>query len=171
MFFFFQSLVLVVFLVGFQYSPDWGYLPIAVFALVDLIVFSAALSVFLSAVNVYFRDIEHLILVLLNAWFWGVPIIYSYDLVYGMFARHNLRWLEMLYLANPITTVVISFQRAIYGHVFVKITGNAHYAVLANYPYHFFLELLGGLLVVSIALFFGAMLIFGRISGNFAEEL
>jgi hypothetical protein len=43
--------------------------------------------------------------------------------------------------------------------------------VLANYPYHFFLELLGGLLVVSIGLFFGAMLIFGRISGNFAEEL
>jgi ABC-type polysaccharide/polyol phosphate export permease len=109
--------------------------------------------------------------VLLNAWFWGVPIIYSYDLVYGMFARHNLGWLETLYLANPITTVVISFQRAIYGHVFVKITGNAHYAVLANYPYHFFLELLGGLLVVSVALFFGAMLIFGRISGNFAEEL
>ena len=170
-FFFFQTLVLVVFLVGFQYSPDWSYLPIAVFALVDLIVFSAALSVFLSAVNVYFRDIEHLILVLLNAWFWGVPIIYSYDLVYGMFARHNLGWLETLYLANPITTVVISFQRAIYGHVFVKITGNAHYAVLANYPYHFFLELLGGLLVVSVALFFGAMLIFGRISGNFAEEL
>ncbi|MGP8064838.1 MAG: ABC transporter permease [Acidimicrobiales bacterium] len=170
-FFFFQALVLVVFLVGFQYSPAWSYLPMAVFALVDLIVFSAALAVFLSAVNVYFRDIEHLILVLLNAWFWGVPIIYSYDLVYGMFARHNLGWLEKLYLANPITTVVIAFQRAIYGHVFVKITGNPHYVVLANYPYHFFLELLGGLLVVSIGLFFGAMLIFGRISGNFAEEL
>jgi len=27
------------------------------------------------------------------------------------------------------------------------------------------------IVVVSIALFFGAMLIFGRISGNFAEEL
>ncbi len=170
-FFFFQSLVLVLFLIGFQYSPAWSYLPIALFALVDLVIFSVALSVFLSAVNVYFRDIEHLILVLLNAWFWGVPIIYSYDLVYGMFTRHHLVWLARLYLANPVTTVVISFQRALYGKIFVHIQGNPHYAVLATYPYHFYLAILGVQLGVAILLLIGAMLVFGRISGNFAEEL
>ncbi|HXZ82525.1 MAG TPA: ABC transporter permease [Acidimicrobiales bacterium] len=170
-FFFFQALVLVAFLVGFQYSPAWSYLPIALFALVDLIIFAAALSVFLSAVNVYFRDIEHLILVLLNAWFWGVPIIYGYNLVYGMFARHHLLWLARIYLVNPITTVVLSFQRALYGKVYVKIGKNPHTAVLATYPYHFYLELLGGLLGASVLLLIGAMLVFGRISGNFAEEL
>jgi ABC-2 type transport system permease protein len=170
-FFFFQSLVLILFLVGFQYSPAWSYLPIALFALVDLIVFAAALSVFLSAVNVFFRDIEHLILVVLNAWFWGVPIIYSYDLAYGMFARHHLIWLARLYLANPVTTVVISFQRALYGKVFVHIPGNSHYAVLATYPYHVYVELLGVQLGAAVLLLFGAMLVFGRISGNFAEEL
>jgi ABC-2 type transport system permease protein len=170
-FFFFQALVLILFLIGFQYSPAWSYLPIALLALVDLIVFSAALSIFLSAVNVYFRDVEHLILVLLNAWFWGVPIIYSYNLVYGLFARHHLVWLARLYLANPVTTFVLAFQRAIYGKVFVHIKGNPHYPVLANYPYHFYVELLAGQLGAAILLLFGAMLVFGRISGNFAEEL
>jgi len=79
--------VLVVFLLGFQYSPNWSYLPRLLWALVDLIVLISATSVFLSAVNVYFRDVEHLILVLLQAWFWGVPIIYNYNLVYSEFAR------------------------------------------------------------------------------------
>ena len=150
-FFFFQSLVLVVFLVGFQYSPAWRYLPIVLFALVDLIVFSAALSVFLSAVNVFFRDIEHLILVLLNAWFWGVPIIYSYDLVYGMFARHHLVWLARAVPRQPDHDGRDDLPAgALRQRVRAHHPGNPHYAVLANYPYHFYVEMLGGLLGVAI---------------------
>ena len=66
---------------------------------------------------------------------------------------------------------MLAFQRAIYGKVFVRITGNSHYPVLANYPYHFYVELLGAQLGAAVLLLVGAMLIFGRISGNFAEEL
>ena len=35
--------------------------------------FAAALAVFLSAVNVYLRDTQHLVEVLLVAWFWAIP--------------------------------------------------------------------------------------------------
>ena len=40
---------------------------------VALIVFTGAVSIFLSAVNVYLRDTQHLTEVLLMAWFWGTP--------------------------------------------------------------------------------------------------
>jgi ABC-2 type transport system permease protein len=209
MFFFFQSLVLVAFLVGFRYAPDWSYLPLAAFALVDLIVFTSALALFFSAVNVYLRDIEHLIAVLLNAWFWGVPIIYSFNRVY-----QHAKWLGYVYLVDPMTVIILAFQRAIYGKVtfitqatakvpyvlhgaiayrtvIVKTTtaqlpyvlnGKVAYHAkvvsaasttvqLANYPYHFYLLLLGIVLVASLVLLLLAMVIFGRIEGNFAEEL
>jgi ABC-2 type transport system permease protein len=168
-FFFFQSIVLIAFLLGFQYAPSWRFLPLLFWALVDLIIICAALGIFLSAVNVYFRDIEHLILVVLQAWFWGVPIIYSYNLVY-VHLRHHLGLVD-LYLVDPVVPIILTFQRALYRNVFVRIPSNPHYAVLANYPEHFFVAMLAILLVVSVAAFFGAMFVFARIEGNFAQEL
>jgi len=68
-YFFFQSCIMLAFLVGFGVMPDWKYAPVMVFALVCDIVLSAALAVFLSAVTVYLRDVQHLIEVALVAGF------------------------------------------------------------------------------------------------------
>jgi ABC-2 type transport system permease protein len=164
---------LVAFLLGFQYTPKWSYLPLLLWALVDLIVLTSALAIFLSAVNVYFRDIEHLIGVVLQAWFWVVPIIYSYNLVYDLFKRHHVLYWMGVYLADPITPIILVFQRALYRKVAVKLKTppNPHYLVLANYPEHFFVEMLAILLGASILAVLGAMLVFARIEGNFAQEL
>lgn len=173
-FFFFQAIVLIAFLLGFQYSPAWKYLPMLLWALVDLIVVSSACAVFLSAVNVYFRDIQHLVGVILQAWFWVVPIIYSYNLVYTEFSDHQLRYLAGFYLADPITPIILTFQRALYGRIVVPTLTNGvhgHLMVLASYPYHFYVEMLAILLGAGIVAFFGAMLVFARIEGNFAQEL
>jgi ABC-2 type transport system permease protein len=189
-FFFFQSIVLALFLIGFQYAPAWSYLPVLLFALVDLLILTAAIAVYLSAVNVYYRDVEHLVAVLLQAAFWGVPIIYSYNTVYGLLTKHHLLWVARLYLADPIVPILLSFQRALYGHVspvipqtVVKaviyhghpalqyVTTRAAIPVLASYPYHFYVFMLACVFVVAILMFLGAMVVFGRIEGNFAEEL
>jgi ABC-2 type transport system permease protein len=216
MFFFFQSGVMILFLLGFQYAPDWKFLTLIPFALVDLIIFAAAIAVFLSAVNVYLRDVEHLIQVLIATWFWGVPIIYSFDVV----DKPGHRWLGIGYLVDPIVPVILTFQRAIYGkvsylittvvktpkylivngkvvtqtvtthitttpqivttpyikngHVFIRtITKNVPNRVyeLANYPFHFYVIMLAWVFVVAVLLFIGALLVFGRLEGNFAEEL
>ncbi len=168
-FFFFQFLVLVLFLIGFQYAPAWGYLPLVLGALVDLAIVTCALSIFLSAVNVYLRDVQHLIDVVLQAWFWGVPIIYSYNRVY-----HHAHWLGYFFLADPITPIVLSFQRALYGHVAPLGYSYAHGGdgpVLANYPYHFYLLMLGWVFLTGVVLLLISLLVFGRLEGNFAEEL
>ena len=87
-------------------------------ALVALLVFTGALSIFLSAVNVYLRDTQHLTEVLLMAWFWGTSIVYTYGQIFlsGYQKTHpSLKWLQYVYLVNPITPIVMTFQRAIYG--------------------------------------------------------
>jgi len=163
-YFFFQSCIMVVFLVGFQVIPAWRYLPVALLALVCDIVLSAALAVFLSAVNVYLRDVQHLIEVLLVALFFSPPIVYQFASVAQKLSRHGLLW---VYLANPLVVIVLSFQRFIYGNV-------AHLdnpSPLASYGEGWYFMVLGIVLVVSVLLFLGAMLIFGRVEGNFAEEL
>ena len=35
--------------------------------------------VLLSSINVYLRDMQHLIEVVLTAWFWACPIVYAYQ--------------------------------------------------------------------------------------------
>ncbi len=161
-YFFFQSCILVVFLVGFHVMPNWSYLPELLFAVVCDIVFSAALCLILSALNVYMRDIEHLIQVVLVALFFAEPIVYPWLDVGKHLAKYHLVW---IYLANPLTPMVLAFQRCIYGNVSGSNT------LLATYSATFYLELLGGVLVFSFLLFYVAMLIFRRVEGNFAEEL
>ena len=166
MFFFFQSAVMVIFLIAFQYAPAWRYLPLLAYAFVDLLIFTAALSIFLSAVNVYLRDVEHLIAVLVQTWFWGVPIIYSYNRIDS--GHHH--WLGVVYLVDPIVPIILTFQRAIYGLVSFGPVGSQT-VQLANYPLHFYIAMLSWVLGVAVALFLIALVIFGRLEGNFAEEL
>jgi ABC-2 type transport system permease protein len=162
-YFFFQTCILVVFLIGFGVTPDWTYLPVLLLALVCDLIFSAALSLMLAGLNVYMRDIEHLIQVVLVALFFAEPIVYSYDKVWSKLSQHGgIVW---LYLLNPLTAMVLAFQRCIYGRV-------AHAGqFVAGYNELFLAELLGIVLVVAIALLYVAMLVFRRVEGNFAEEL
>jgi ABC-2 type transport system permease protein len=174
----FQFIVLVIFLVGFRYTPAWGYLPLIPLAVIDLIILTTAISIFFSAINVYLRDIEHLVQVLTTVWFWGVPIIYSFNRVY-----HHARWLGYFFMADPVTPIVLSFQRAIYGKICPVTTASPTTALscsyvggrdgptLANFPYHFYLAMLGWVFVGSAMLLVISLYIFGRIEGNFAEEL
>jgi hypothetical protein len=60
------------------------------------------------------------------------------------------------------------------GHVFLRtVTKNVPNRVyeLANYPFHFYVIMLAWVFGVAVLLFLGALLVFGRLEGNFAEEL
>jgi ABC-2 type transport system permease protein len=181
MFFLFQSVVLLAFMVAFWHRPDWSALWLVIPALAAITVFAAALAVFLSAVNVYLRDTQHLVEVALLAWFWAIPGIYPYSgrvqaglvkhTIFGIPGTH-LIW---LYFANPVTPVVMSFQRVFYNVVHPHSTIAPHAliknGVMARYGTHWFVESDLAVLAVSLVLLLGAMVVFGRLEGNFAEEL
>ena len=166
-----QVVVLILALLLFGIAPDWTYVALLPLALVALIVFTGAVSIFLSAVNVYLRDTQHLTEVLLMAWFWGTPIVYTFGQISGQIAKYpSLIWVKYLYLANPVTPIVLTFQRAIYGRTQYTYNG-AVFHILPTWGPGQYAALIGIVLAVSIGLFLLALIVFGRLEGNFAEEL
>ena len=169
-FFFFQTIVMVLFLIVLHHSPDWSYVPVMLLALVTGVVLAGAIAVLLSAINVYLRDTQHLIEVILTAWFWACPIVYSFELQIEQ--RLGPKGLTWVYFLNPMVPLVLSFQRCIYADTVVKITGNPNPVQILppnNMLWYVGLDL--GVLALSAVLFLVALGVFGRLEGNFAEEL
>lgn len=170
MFFLFQSIVLIAFMFGFWHRPAWAQMWLLVPALAAIVLFASALSVFLSAVNVYLRDTQHLVEVLIMAWFWAIPGVYAFSgTVHDGLARHHLLW---IYFLNPVTPPIMTFQRVFYA-LSHPLATNTHQPlhVLATYPLHWYIGADLAVIAVSVVLLLGAMVVFGRLEGNFAEEL
>jgi len=161
-------------------APGLSYLPLIVPALLALIVLSATLAVFLSAVNVYLRDTQHLVeLIVGAAWFWSTPIVYSYSSIAKKLAAHHIpSWVPLL---NPLTDIVLVFQRAIYAKVYGasknpgalrpgSVLQQSAQTLPVNGQWWYLWHVLV-VLGVSVFLLFGALAVFGRLEGNFAEEL
>jgi ABC-2 type transport system permease protein len=157
----FQLVILVgaVTVAGFNTGvwPDLEYLPLAVLGLVVLLLFSTALGLLLAAANVYLRDVQHLIGIVLMLWFWVTPIIYDV----GKVERVLSPWLYDLYLLNPVTAVVFSFQKVFWPQG--TTSGLSFDGDLALR--------LGVLTVVCAAFLWFAQRVFARAQGNFAQEL
>ena len=171
-FFFFQACVMVIFMVALQWSPAWPLLYLVLVALVPTLILSCALGILLAAVNVYMRDTQHLITVLVgSAWFWACPIVYSFqETLAPRVAADGLGW---VYFLNPLTILVMTYQRVLYGRLTVRSTQPTHAVlhILPHWPVTTYLWGNGIVLVFALALFYIAMGVFGRLAGNFAEEL
>ena len=166
-FFFFQAIVMVIFMVILRAPPDVAYFPLLILALIAGVIFASGLAVLLSAVNVYLRDTQHLIEVILTAWFWACPIVYSYQTVEAKLGPRHLSW---IYLANPMTPLVLAFQRCLYNKPTAVINGTLT-VILPQHGYLWYAALVGIVLVIGLVLFLVALATFGRLEGNFAEEL
>ena len=168
--FFLQAIVLVLALVIFQYQVAWSYVPLLPIALFALLFFVAALGVLLGSINVYLRDTAHFVELALIAWFFMTPIVYPYETVAAKLGDHS--W---LFLLNPITDIVLTFQRAIYGQVSGAKTVDGVTTITKILPQGvdqwWYLWHLGLVIAFSAALFVLALYVFGRAEGNFAEEL
>jgi ABC-2 type transport system permease protein len=167
-FFLFQVVVLVIFLVIFRVAPALNYLWILPIGLLAILIIASALAVFLSAVNVYLRDMQHLVELLMLAWFWATPVVYTYLTLQVGLAHHGL---TQLYLLNPVTPVVLLSQRALYAKLSPMGTNHQIVHVLPNFSPMWFLQAIGIELVVGAVLFLAALYVFSRLEGNFAEEL
>ena len=96
-------LALLILVTRFPFHWTWLYLPIP---MVGLFLFTLGAAFFFAAVNVYYRDVSHIIQVLLSAWFYFSPVIYSVD-----FMPAKYQWLFHL---NPMLYVLNGFRLGIY---------------------------------------------------------
>ncbi len=169
-YFFVQLAVLVIFVAAFGHAPAWHYMWILPISFISLYLLTSALAIVMSAINVYLRDMKHLMEVLLQLWFWLTPIVYSYE---NSIAPHLHRHgLNALYFLNPLTLIVLTFQRVFYVSTTVHstVTG-AVLNILPTWSFERFLILNALLLVVAMFFFLIAEAIFGRLEGNFESEL
>jgi ABC-2 type transport system permease protein len=168
--FFLQVVVLIGALLVFRYDVALSYLPLLPVALFALLLFLAAIGVLLAAVEVRLRDTAHFVELALLAWFWITPIVYAYGLV-----EEKLGEWSWVYLLNPVTDVVLTFQRAIYNQVEPVTTENGVQTVTKVLPVDanqwWYLSHLLLIIAVSSVVMILALMYFGRVEGDFAEEL
>lgn len=153
-----QFVVLLAAILLLQEFPMSFDLLFAPLSLAVILAWGTAIGLLLAALNVYLRDIQHLIEVLLVVLFWCSPIVYSFTFVHDML---NGNWLEQLYLANPVTVAILGMQRALW---------SAGAADPSNWPPDLDLRLWLMLGIGVIALW-AAQRVFSRLQGNFAQEL
>jgi ABC-2 type transport system permease protein len=164
-----QALVLLIFMAAFRYNFIGLNVLLLPLSLIALIAFTAALTLWVASLNVRYRDTQHLLNLALLTWFWLTPIVYPSALAFSAF-RNHAAYFKYLYLANPMTAIVMGFQRALYRTVSPLVKGKP-VEVLAPVSAGWLAILLGAVTVGSLILLVLAWRTFFRLSGDFAEEL
>jgi len=115
-------------------------------------VFNLGLALLVGALNVNFRDTQHLVGVGLSAWFFLSPVMYNME-----FARHlaaSWPWAVSLLYANPLAPILNGYRAAL-------LPGAA-----AGFPPAAWV----GFALAPLTLLAGA-LVFRRLQKNFADLL
>lgn len=164
-----QAIVLVIFMVVYGHGPALEYLPDMIPALLALLLLSASLGVLFAAMNVKYRDLTYLLQVALQVWFWACPIVYVYRLIADRIdnVHSHYYWLFLLYRANPMTPIVLTFERALYGST---TPGGVHVLPPNAGPTWYLYQDLA-VIGVALVLFWIALRVFSKAEGDFADSL
>jgi len=166
-----QGIVLFLFMLAFRAGEFGLNLLMLPLAMVALVLFSSAVAMLVAALNVRYRDTQHLLNLALLVWFWLTPVVYPSATVYQQFAHRHVMGVSALtlYMLNPMTDIVEGFHRALYG--VVTVPGNPPTPVLMPVSLGWLATALGIVIVGSAALLMLTWRSFFRRSGDFAEEL
>lgn len=96
-------LLLIVIALRHPLHLTWFYLPIP---LLSLSIFTLGATFFFATANVYYRDVSHIVQIILSALFYLTPIVYSLDMI-----PERYRWYFRL---NPLTYLLNGFRLSVY---------------------------------------------------------
>jgi ABC-2 type transport system permease protein len=155
-----QMIVLVGAVVLLRQWPDDFGLLYLIPSILLVVVYSLALGLLLSALNVYLRDVQYITDILMTLLMWASPIVYSWQMVADVIARFGWpAWTLELYTDNPLTLAVLGFHRALWAG-----------GTPADYPADLALRM-GVAGLVGIGLLLLAHGLFQRMQGSLAQEL
>ena len=139
---------IIVILVSVFSGVPFNVLAYLCLPLVMLVGYTFALGVtmLVSAVDVYFRDLEHILGVVAMAWMFVTPIMYDTSIVAGS------RWYS-LYQLNPMNIIVTAYRDILYAGKVPELTK------------------LAVLLGISMVLLWIGFLVFGRLKRRFSEVM
>lgn len=136
--------LLVVVLAGFG---DWeavAFIPLVILFIAIMTLVALGTGLLVSAINVYFRDVEHFMSIFIMIWFYLTPIIYpiAYAKKYGKFIK-----------LNPMTEGVNCFRAVLYYGKFPTAVDFGYFTGFA------------------VVVFLVGWTVYSRLQGGFAEEL
>ena len=134
--------ILLGMLVWFGIAPTWGVLALPLFLLLALVT-ALAVGLWLSALNVTYRDVRYTIPFLVQFWLYASPVAYPVSLV-------PERW-RLLYSLNPMAGVIEGFRWALLGKA------SPDFGVMAVST------------AVVLALLLGGLVYFTRMERTFAD--
>jgi ABC-2 type transport system permease protein len=160
-----QGMVLGVFLAAFRQVPSAEYATLIVPALLVIVVLACALALLFGALNVYFRDVQHMVELLFLVWFWATPIVYPFPLVLEKFGHPTL-----LSVLNPLIAPILAINRALFNASIGTNVAGASFALPVGSVWWYARNLaIAG--VMALLLLWFALWLFGRLEDNFGEEL
>lgn len=124
-------------------------------SVVLIIIYAAACALVLSAANVYLRDIQYLVEVVLLLLMWASPIVYSIEQVSSVLPD----WALQIFINNPITLAVLGFHSTFWSASDLGISGAdlAIRMIVAS--------------LIGLVLLFLSQRFFAKLQGDFAQEL
>lgn len=99
-------IILLGMMIWFSITPTWGALALPLFLLLTVLT-ALAVGLWLSALNVRYRDVGHTIPFLTQFWLYASPVVYPVSLV-------PEKW-RLLYSLNPMAGVIEGFRWALLG--------------------------------------------------------
>lgn len=136
--------IFLIFLLIVGAAPGWSILAVLPVLLLQ-VAFTMGLGIFLATVNVFYRDVNQGVGVLMQFWFWLTPIVYVADALPAS-VKSVLEW-------NPLWPLMRAYQSIFLGQ------SGVDWAALA-YP-----------LILALALLWLGMLSFHKLQGEIVDEL
>ncbi|MFA5015645.1 MAG: ABC transporter permease [Actinomycetota bacterium] len=142
------ALFIVLGIMGYRFYIYLYVLPIVIFIQFFLVV---GMTLLVSALNVFFRDLQHLITIIMMVWFFGTPVIYPLSMVPEKY--------QFIMKINPMTIYAAYYRNIFY---FVKYPEGAGFPSAPE-------TLLA--LGITFFIFFLGYFVFKRLEPRFAEEI
>ncbi len=142
--FFISTIIILAFVLAYGMGFTW-YIVFYPLILIVQYVLLIGISLLVSSLTVYFRDLQHFIGILLQLLFYATPIVYGMDIIPVSF-----QWILKL---NPMSYIIDGYRSIFYYQRMPDLVG------------------LGIVFAISIVLCIVGYFIFNKLQKRFAEEL
>ena len=140
-----SCIIILIFVILGGLGLSWHLIFLPLIALAQYI-FTLAVVFLLSAFNVYVKDVEYMVVFLLNIFFYATPVLYSVEMFSGS-------WLSWIFRLNPMAHFINAYRDIFYVHQIPQVLNLLGIIVL-------------GLLVLALC-----YLVFKKLEKRFAEEV
>jgi ABC-2 type transport system permease protein len=152
-----QMLILLLASVLTGWRPGLLNLVSVLIGFVIVALFSAGMGLLFATANVFFRDSENIVDMIIMVSTWASPVLYKWNMAYDALPG----WLYAIYASNPLTVAVELFHHGFWDPT---VPGS-------DLPPHLYSIFVPVALILSALTVFAGDRLFRKVEGNFAQEL